>query len=96
MALLTNGTPGEAYNVANMDTVISIKDMAVKFIELYPESKIKLIFDLKDDATKLGYNATTRNVLNSEKLMKIGWNPQFSLEDMIRHLVSSISEYSTS
>ena len=87
LLLLLSGKPGEAYNIANMDTEISIKDMAERFIAIYPESGIALRFDCQEDPQKLGYNAQMRNVLDSHKLMELGWKPQYTLDDMIRHLV---------
>lgn len=95
MALLlmfVNGVPGEAYNVANMNAEISIKDLAEKFITLFPESNISLKFDLGDDAAKLGYIAVMRNVINSEKLMSIGWEPVYSMDEMIIRLVNSLKK----
>lgn len=85
--LLVSGKYGEAYNIANMATEISIKDMAKRFIELYPESGISLRFDCQENPEKLGYNAQMRNVLDSHKLMNLGWTPKYSLDDMIQHLV---------
>ncbi len=92
LLLLVKGVPGEAYNIANLDTEISIKDLAFKFIELYPESGISVKFDCQEDPTKLGYNKEMRNVLDSHKLMKLGWVPEYNLDDMIRHLVDSMKE----
>lgn len=90
LTILTSGTPGQAYNVANMDTEISIRNLAQRFIDLYPEAGSKLVFDLKEDAAKLGYNPVMRNVLDSTKLMGLGWEPEYSIDDMIRHLVESL------
>ena len=92
LTIVTIGSPGEAYNVANMETEISIKDLAQRFIDLYPESGSKLVFDLNQDATALGYNPVMRTVLDSTKLMKLGWKPQFGIDDMIKHLVESLKE----
>lgn len=90
LTILTYGSLGQAYNVANMDTEISIRDLAQKFIELYPESGSSLVFDLSDDPVRFGYNPSMRIVLDSKKLMELGWKPQYSIEDMIRHLVESL------
>ncbi|SFC87365.1 NAD-dependent epimerase/dehydratase family protein [Butyrivibrio sp. YAB3001] len=90
LTILAFGTPGQAYNVANMDTEISIRDLAQKFIDLYPEAGSKLVFDLKEDSAKFGYNPIMRNVLDSTKLMSLGWEPEYSIDDMIRHLVESL------
>lgn len=92
LAILLRGAPGEAYNVANMNTEISIKDLALKFIELYPENNTSLCFDLSEGAAKFGYNKTMRKVLNSHKLMDLGWCPRYDIEDMIHHLVDSLGK----
>lgn len=92
LTILVNGNPGEAYNVANMEAEISIKDMAQRFIDLYPSGGSNLVFDLSEDATKLGYNKEMRCVLNSTKLLGIGWKPVYNMDDMIRHLVDSMKK----
>lgn len=84
------GIPGEAYNVANRDIVISIKDLAEAFIQTFPESGSHLVFDLKEDVSKQGYNPTLRHVLNPDKLYKLGWKPSFGIETMVQHLVVSL------
>ena len=88
--IMAKGNVGEAYNVANLETEISIKDMARRFTELYPNSGSALRFDLSEDATKLGYNAVMRIVIDSKKLYSLGWKPVFGMDDMIRHLVTSM------
>ena len=93
--IMANGKPGEAYNVANMETTISIKDMAQRFIDLNPEAGARLTFDLSEDATKLGYNGIMRNVVNSQKLMDIGWKPIFGLDDMINKLMTTYKQKKT-
>jgi dTDP-glucose 4,6-dehydratase len=92
LLLLEKGKSGEAYNIANMETEISIKDFAQKFITLFPEASIELKFDLSEDPTKFGYNQTMRAVLNATKLMELGWKPKHSLDDTIIQLVKSMQE----
>lgn len=88
--LLEKGESGQAYNIANEATEISIRDLAEKFIRLFPDANISLRFDLSTDATKLGYNPTMRTVLGAEKLKAIGWLPKYSLDDTIVRLVDSM------
>ncbi len=87
LILLCKGEKAEAYNVANMNTEISIKALAQKFIDNYPEAGSELIFDLGEDAVNLGYNPIIRCVLDSSKLMKLGWTPKYDIDNMIVHLV---------
>ena len=90
LLLLTKGESGQAYNIANQQTQISIKDLAEKFIALYPQAGINLRFDLQDDISKLGYIQKIHSCLNSEKMMQLGWKPKFDLDEMIVHLVDSM------
>lgn len=85
--LLTEGKSEEAYNIANPETEISIRDMAERFIMLFPESGIQVKFDLSEDCTKLGYNQTIKSVLAADKLTGIGWKPDYSLDETIKRLV---------
>lgn len=90
LVMLLKGNPGEAYNVANMDTEISIRDLAAKFIQLFPSSGSMLRFDLDANTSALGYAPVMRNVLNSSKLMDLGWKPMYTLDETIRKLVISM------
>lgn len=90
LTVLAIGTAGEAYNIANRDTTISIADMADLFCKLYPASEIKVVFDIAKDAGKLGYNPLVKLRLDSTKLEKLGWSANVGLEEMIRRLVESM------
>lgn len=90
MTLLVGGVSGEAYNIANESTGISIKEMAKLFVTLYQETGAKVIFDLAEDITKLGYNQTVKVQLNSKKLQQLGWQPCVPFEDTIVDLVESM------
>lgn len=92
LLVLTDGQNGEAYNIANMNMEVSIKELAEHVIALYPESNIQLRFDLADDITKLGYNQTVKIRLDSSKLMKLGWVPKNDLDQMIRNVVGALSD----
>ncbi len=92
LTVLEKGENGEAYNVANMDTALSIKELAERFISLYPEAGIKLKFDISEDITKLGYNQTVKIRLDSNKLCSLDWQPKFGADDMIKHLVNVMRE----
>lgn len=90
LTVLTDGAQGEAYNIANMDIELSIKELAERVIRLYPESGIRLRFDLAEDVTKLGYNRTVKNRLDSSKLMQLGWTPHTGLDQMIGNVVDAL------
>ena len=90
LTILLDGNSGEAYNVANKDTLISIRGMAEMLIENYPESGTKLVFDIAEDITKLGYNPKVKMNLATDKLEALGWKAQVGLEEMFRNLIISM------
>lgn len=90
--LLTKGSAGEAYNIANKSTTISIADMAKKYCELYSNSKSSLVFDIAEDATKLGYNPTVKIKLDSSKLESLGWTANINFDLMIKRLIEGMKQ----
>ncbi|MBO7048753.1 MAG: NAD-dependent epimerase/dehydratase family protein [Spirochaetia bacterium] len=90
LTVLAMGKAGEAYNIANRNTTISIADMAALFCRLYPASGIKVVFDIAEDTGKLGYNPVVKLQLDSAKLEKLGWTASVGLEKMIYRLVESL------
>ena len=92
LTVLLKGENGEAYNIANPDSTISIKDMANLFCDLFKNSKSKVIFDLLDDTCKLGFNPVVKLQLDSSKLQSIGWHACIPLSEAIKKLVSYMGE----
>ena len=89
--VLVNGRNCNAYNLTNMNNEISIKDIANRFIEL-SESDIKIVFDIPEDAYKLGFRKEGKTVMDATKLESIGWKPVWSLDDTLMKLISSMKE----
>ena len=89
--ILLKGQAGQAYNVANKESAISIRKMAEMVIELSGSNDTKLVFDLAEDVEKLGYNPTVKIRLNTDKLESLGWQAHTDLETMFLHLIESIA-----
>ena len=84
--ILAKGKIGEAYNVANKNTYISIAEMA-KILE---NENTKVIF--KIDNVDRGYNPTIQICLNSSKLEAIGWRAKVDLPEMFERTIKSMQE----
>ena len=87
LTVLIKGKNGEAYNIANPNSTISIADMAALYCSLLNNCRSKVVFDITEDTSKLGYNPVVKIQLNSNKLQKLGWTPYFSLEQSIKNLI---------
>ena len=85
------GEKGEAYNVANKETLISIKEMAEMLIKEFANGKTKLIYEI-EKLEKFGYNQEIQINLNTEKLEKLGWKSTIYLKEMYRRLIESMSK----
>lgn len=87
--ILLKGKSGEAYNVANMDTAISIRDMAQLLCEKWGGENSKVVFDIADPS-KFGYGPVIKVKLNTEKLNALGFKAKTSLEAMFEKLIRSM------
>lgn len=79
--VLANGKCGEAYDLADQSSNISLKDLA-NFIARTVGCKV--IFELPDAAEKTGYSTATRAVMRGEKLKQLGWNAQYDIKSGIK------------
>lgn len=88
--LLQNGVSGEAYNITNMKTAVSIRELADMVCSLVPEQNIQVQVRIPKDVSKYGYNPDVVIRLNSEKLQALGWNPEVNLAEMLTRLIGSM------
>lgn len=84
--ILFKGEAGEAYNVANEGTYITIREMA-EFLCAEFNPSCKVVLDLHND---MGYAPVTKLNLSTDKLRALGWRPRFGLKEMFDKLITSI------
>lgn len=90
--LMLSGLPGEAYNITNMDTVISIRDMAELVCSLVPDKGIHVQLDIPENVSAFGYNPEMVIRLDSRKLQGLGWQPAVKLPEMFTRLIESMKQ----
>lgn len=85
--ILLKGLSGTAYNIANKDTYISIRDMAYLLRDRFnPNIAVKI--SPKGDQ---GYAPQTKLRLSTEMIEHLGWHPHYNLEQMFERLIKYIS-----
>lgn len=89
LTVLTTGKSGEAYNISNRKSVISIKEMAKCLADMVG---IKLIFDIPIQSESVAFNPMDNSSLDSSKLEKLGWKGQFSATEGLKHTVAILKE----
>ena len=88
--ILLKGENGEAYNVANSETYISIAEMA-HFVCQKFNRNINVVIE---EHPEMGYAPITKLNLSSKKLMALGWKPCYNLLDMYKRLIADLQNNS--
>ena len=81
LTILLNGKTSEAYNIANSDCSVSIRNFARKLADV---SGVEVVFENPADAEKKSYNMMSNSVLDATKLEALGWRAKFDLEKGIQ------------
>lgn len=84
LLLLTKGNSGEAYNVANEESNITIRQLAEEIAKI---GNKKVVFDLAENGNT---TPITKAVFSTEKLNQLGWEPLFSIEEGLAHTIQSM------
>lgn len=75
--LLLYGESGNAYNVADKESDIRLKDLAKV---LAKEAGADVVFELPDKVEQVGYSTATKALLDSAKMEQLGWKALTSIE----------------
>lgn len=86
---LVKGNPGEAYNISNPHSIISIAEMAKTIAEI---GNVDLEFDLPTEGETKQFNPMNNSSLNSEKLSALGWKAFFDAKDGFKNTLDILSE----
>lgn len=82
--LLLKGVSGEAYNIANFGTYISICDLA-KYIANNFSTSSSVIIEEKEG---MGYAPITKLHMSTDKIEALGWKPWYSMDMMFTNLIN--------
>ncbi len=84
--ILLKGECGEAYNIADGKSNITIRQLAELVAAI---GKKKVVMQLPPDSEARGYNPVTRSVYDTKKLLSLGWTPKHSMEE---NMITTIYE----
>lgn len=79
------GISGEVYNIGNDESIITMREYAQTLADL---GGVKLIYQPQSKPEGVAFLKTTRCILKSDKLKKLGWTVNYSLEDGIKDILS--------
>lgn len=77
LTVMLNGAAGEAYNISNVDSVVSIKEMA----EAFADAGAGIVrMELPNEHESKGYTMMDDSVLDGSKLRSLGWKGRFNMQ----------------
>ncbi len=88
--ILLFGEDKNAYNIANPESILSIREMAEIIAE---KGHKKVLFDIPD-GVDMNANPMQCGVLNSSKLQNIGWKPMYNSEKGFNNTINILKENS--
>lgn len=84
LTVLAKGAAGEAYNISNPDSFITIREMAAF---LAAAGHVPLETAAATAAEAMAFNPMDNATLDSEKLEQLGWRGAFTAEEGLTHTV---------
>ena len=92
-AMLLAFTKGQEhyYNIANLDNLITIRDLAELIAGLDPKGKVQVTYADHTQA-KLKYLPFKLGIMNVDRMMNLGWHPQVGLKDAFRYTLESFMQ----
>ena len=86
--ILLLGKDKEAYNIANKNSIVSIRELAEKIAKI---GKRKVIFDIPEDSNA-NNNPMQCGVLNSNKLECLGWHGIYDIDEGLNTTINILKE----
>lgn len=85
--VMLKGNSAEAYNIADEASDITLRDLASLVAS---QAGLKVIFELPDNAERVGYSTATVARLNPRKLLQLGWTAEYTIHTGISQTLKAL------
>lgn len=86
--LFFRGASGEAYNVAGLDSDVTLRDLAGRIAAI---AGVGITYEVPDEAESRGYSTADRATLDIGKIRSTGWEPSVGLDEGLRRTLGSLA-----
>lgn len=76
LTVVLKGKSGEAYNIADKASNITLKDLAQIIAD---HTGKKVVFEIPDAVEAVGYSKATKALLDGSRLKRLGWRPFYKI-----------------
>ena len=83
--ILLKGKSGEAYNIADKNSVVTIRELAEIIAHI---SGCKVIMQMHSDFEKKEISPINRAVFDTSKIEALGWSISGTMEDKLRETIN--------
>ncbi|MCM1123374.1 MAG: NAD-dependent epimerase/dehydratase family protein [Eubacterium sp.] len=87
LTVLLKGKSGEAYNISDTESEVTLHQIAEWLAE---DQGVEVIFDMPDAAEQAGYSTATKALLGTEKIASLGWTAQTHMREGLRKTVEAL------
>ena len=88
MTIVLKGERGEAYNIADKSSNITLKELAQTIADC---TGGKVVFEIPDPTEAAGYSKATKALLNGDKCKKLGWLPFYNISEGVQRTIDILS-----
>ena len=89
LTILLLGDKGQAYNVADDGSNLTLKELATILADL---ANTNVAFEIPESVELKGFSKTMKAVQNVDKLKKLGWNSQVHIKEGMRKTITILKE----
>ena len=91
LKVLINGEKGQAYNISNPSSIMSIRDLAEIMTS---HAGVQLVREIPSDSEAKAFNPMDNSSLDSTKLQGLGWKGVFDAKAGVCHTIDILREVS--
>lgn len=91
LKVLVKGEKGQAYNISNKDSIMSIRRLAEIMTS---HAGVELVTDIPSEAEAKAFNPMENSSLDSTKLENLGWKGVFDAKSGVSHTIDILREVS--